>query len=143
MELPASALKHGSDKSVPLPPENHLLGLEGIKPAHPDVNALRCLVVEIRARSPALSEGGRLLSFLEYLLSLLVRQNHAAELESGARVPSPSPANRVAGEPVIIRLLWHKEPHGDFWRVEVIGHVYEVHDDKMADYKGASAPIRF
>jgi hypothetical protein len=93
MELPTSALKQGSEKSVPLPPENHPLGLEGIKPAHPDVNALRRLVVEIRAGSPAFSEGGRLLPFLEYLLSLLVRHNHAAELESAARVPTPPPAN--------------------------------------------------
>jgi len=35
----------------------------------------------------------------------------------------------------VIQLPWHKEPDGDFWRAEVIGHVYEVHDDEMADYK--------
>lgn len=49
---------------------------------------------------------------------------------------NPSTSSLVlVGEPVIIRLPWHKEPHGDFWRAEVIGHVYEVHDDEMADYK--------
>lgn len=44
-------------------------------------------------------------------------------------------ANLVWSELTIIRLPWHKEPNGDFWRAEVIGHVYEVHDDEMADYK--------
>ena len=41
----------------------------------------------------------------------------------------------MGSEPAIIRLPWHKEPDGDFWRAEVIGHVYEVHDDDLADYK--------
>ncbi len=35
----------------------------------------------------------------------------------------------------VIQLPWHKEPDRDFWRAEVIGHVYEVHDDELADYK--------
>lgn len=46
------------------------------------------------------------------------------------------PAPHLRGsELTIIRLPWHKEPNGDFWRAEVIGRVYEVHDDEMADYK--------
>lgn len=49
---------------------------------------------------------------------------------------TPAPVSNVVGsEPAIIRLPWHKEPDGDFWRAEVIGHVYEVHDDDLADYK--------
>lgn len=49
-------------------------------------------------------------------------------------VQAPAP-HLVWSELTIIRLPWHKEPNGDFWRAEVIGHVYEVHDDEMADYK--------
>ena len=49
---------------------------------------------------------------------------------------TPAPESHLMGsEPAIIRLPWHKEPDGDFWRAEVIGHVYEVHDDDLADYK--------
>jgi hypothetical protein len=43
-----------------------------------------------------LFEGGRLLPFVKYLLSLLVSQHHAAEPESIAIVPTPPPANNAS-----------------------------------------------
>ncbi|KAB1086396.1 hypothetical protein F4V91_08100 [Neorhizobium galegae] len=75
------------------PPELYTLGPEGVEPRDPEVDALRGLITEIRAGSPALTAHRRLLPLLEYLLSLLVSQIHAAELESAAGVPTSPPAN--------------------------------------------------
>jgi hypothetical protein len=75
------------------PPELYTLGTEGVEPRDPEVDALRGLITEIRAGSPALTAHRRLLPLLEYLLSLLVSQIHAAELESAARIPTSPPAN--------------------------------------------------
>jgi hypothetical protein len=59
-------------------PETKSLLRAGAISAHPDVDALRGLVTEIRASLPALSEQRRLFPLFEYLLSLLVSQNHVA-----------------------------------------------------------------
>jgi hypothetical protein len=61
---------------------------DGVKPAHPDVDALWSMVSEIRASLPAPSEHRRLLPFLEYLLSSLGAQIHGPELAPTAGVPT-------------------------------------------------------
>lgn len=96
LRLAASEILMREDRDAGAPPPlTQVLGRDGVIPAHPDVDALRGLITEIRAGSPALTAHRRLLPFLEYLLSLLVSQIHAAELEPVAGVPSLPPANNV------------------------------------------------
>lgn len=81
LRLAASEILMRQDREAgtsPAPDTKSLLRAGAIS-AHPDVDALRGFVTEIRAGLPALSEHRRLLPFLEYLLSLLVSQNHVAQ----------------------------------------------------------------